>query len=74
MCIRDRYLSGEFDLNSASVTAGVFLFYVIGVFGFGLRDLLNRTFHAMQDTRTTMYVSAGIVVANVILNLSLIHI
>ena len=66
--IKALYLSGEFDLNSASVTAGVFLFYVIGVLGFGLRDLLNRTFHAMQDTRTTMYVSAGIVVANVILN------
>ena len=70
--IKALYLSGEFDLQSAAVTAGVFLFYVIGVLGFGLRDLLNRTFHAMQDTRTTMYVSAGIVVANVILN-SIFH-
>ena len=66
--IKALYLSGEFGLQSAAVTASVFLFYVIGVLGFGLRDLLNRTFHAMQDTRTTMYVSAGIVVANVILN------
>ena len=66
--IKALYLSGEFDLDSAAVTAGVFLFYVIGVLGFGLRDLLNRTFHAMQDTRTTLYVSVGIVAANVILN------
>ena len=70
--IKALYLGGQFDLESAAVTAGVFLFYVIGVLGFGLRDLLNRTFHAMQDTRTTMYVSAGIVVANVILN-SIFH-
>ena len=70
--IKALYLGGQFDLSSAAVTAGVFLFYVIGVLGFGLRDLLNRTFHAMQDTRTTMYVSAGIVVANVILN-SIFH-
>ncbi len=37
--IKALYLSGEFDLDSAAVTAGVFLFYVIGVLGFGLRDL-----------------------------------
>ena len=48
--IKALYLGGQFDLESAAVTAGVFLFYVIGVLGFGLRDLLNRTFHAMQDT------------------------
>ena len=70
--VKALYLGGQFDLDSAAVTSGVFLFYVIGVLGFGLRDLLNRTFHAMQDTRTTMYVSVGIVVANVILN-SIFH-
>ena len=70
--IKALYLDGKFGMDSVEVTSGVFLFYVIGVLGFGLRDLLNRTFHAMQDTRTTMYVSVGVVAANVILN-SVLH-
>ena len=70
--IKALYLSGEFGMDSVDVTSGVFLFYVIGVLGFGLRDLLNRTFHAMQDTRTTMIVSVCIVAANVALN-SVLH-
>lgn len=70
--IKALYLGGAFSMDSVGVTAGVFLFYVIGVLGFGLRDLLNRTFHAMQDTRTTLFVSAGIVVANFVLN-SILH-
>ena len=70
--IKALYMDGRFSQESVAVTSGVFLFYVIGVMGFGLRDLLNRTFHAMQDTRTTMFVSMGIVAANVILN-SILH-
>ena len=62
------YMRGAFDENSLAITSGVFLFYVIGVMGFGIRDLLNRTFHAMQDTRVTMYVSMGAVALNIGLN------
>ena len=50
--IRFAYGSGRFDDRSIQMTSGAFLFYVIGVLTFGLRDLLNRAFHAMKDTRT----------------------
>lgn len=69
--IRLAFMRGKFDAQSVQVTAGVFLFYVLGVVGFGLRDLLNRTFHALRDTKTTMYVSIGVVIANIVLNLIL---
>ena len=65
------YSSGRFDVNSVRVTAGCFLFYVIGVPSFGLRDLLNRTFHSVQDTKTPFYVACMVVVLNVLLDITL---
>lgn len=66
--IRFAYGSGRFDADSIKLTAGPFMFYVIGVLGFGIRDLLNRTFHAMQDTKTPFRVACVAVVLNIILN------
>ena len=66
--IRFAYGSGRFDDRSIQMTSGAFLFYVIGVLTFGLRDLLNRAFHAMKDTRTPFRVGCLAVVLNVILN------
>lgn len=66
--IRFAYGSGRFDTESIILTAGPFMFYVLGVLGFGLRDLLNRTFHAMQDTKTPFRVACVAVGLNIILN------
>lgn len=66
--IRFAYGSGRFDESSIILTAGPFLFYVIGVFGFGIRELLNRTFHSIQDTKTPFRVACVAVIANIILN------
>ena len=66
--IRFAYGSGQFDNASIKLTAGPFLFYVIGVLGFGIRDLLNRTFHAMQDTKTPFRVACVAVILNIVLN------
>ena len=65
------YNSGRFNADSVRVTAGCFLFYVIGVPSIGLRDLLNRTFHSIQDTRTPFYVSVQVVVLNIFLDVVL---
>lgn len=65
------YKSGRFDAESVRVTSGCFLFYVIGVPSFGLRDLLNRTFHSIQDTKTPFRVACVVVVTNVLLSLAL---
>ncbi len=66
--IRFAYGSGRFDDRSVTMTSGAFLFYVIGVLSFGLRDLMNRVFHAMQDTKTPFRAACVVVVLNVILN------
>ena len=65
------YNSGRFNADSVRVTAGCFLFYVIGVPSLGMRDLLNRTFHSIQDTKTPFFVSVQVVVLNIILDIVL---
>ena len=67
------YRRGAFTNESVRITATVFLFYVIGVFFYGARDMLNRAFHSLQDTRTTLINSAITVVMNIVLNLILVR-
>ena len=69
--IKLAYMHGSFGEDSLRVTSGVFLFYLLGIWGFGLRDMYNRAFHAMQDTRTPMLVACLTVALNVGLNLTL---
>lgn len=69
--IKLAYMHGSFGEDSLRVTSGVFLFYLLGILGFGLRDVYNRAFHAMQDTRTPMVVACFTVVLNIALNLTL---
>ena len=66
--IRFAYGSGAFDERSVAMTSGAFLFYVIGVLSFGLRDLMNRSFHAMKDTKTPFRVACVVVALNIALN------
>ncbi len=66
--IRFAYGSGAFGERSVIMTSGAFLFYVIGVLSFGLRDLFNRAFHAMKDTKTPFRVACVVVAANITLN------
>lgn len=65
------YMRGNFTLESVNLTASVLLFYLIGVPAFGFRDFMNRTFHAIQDTKTPFKVACLVVVLNIILNLIL---
>ncbi len=71
--IRAAYMRGQFNAESVALTAGPFLFYVIGLIGFGVRDMLNRAFHSVQDTKTPMSNSAITVVLNIGLNLILVR-
>lgn len=72
--IRFVYMRGEFNEQSVAVTSLAFTFYVVGVLGFGLRDLLNRAFHSQQDTKTPMIIAVITVVLNVILNVILVRV
>ncbi len=72
--IRAAYMRGQFDAESVAITAGPFIFYVIGLIGFGLRDMLNRAFHSLQDTKTPMANSAITMLINIVLNLVLVRV
>ncbi|MBQ3168712.1 MAG: polysaccharide biosynthesis C-terminal domain-containing protein, partial [Clostridia bacterium] len=69
--IRLAYGRGQFDEQSVVITGTVFLFYVVGVPFFGVRDLMNRVFHSLQDTKTPMIIAAVSMAANILLNLFL---
>ena len=69
--IKFAYMRGRFDMHSVQVTAGILMCYAVGVPAFGLRDFLNRVFHALQDTATPFRVSCVVVVMNIVLNLIL---
>ena len=69
--IRFAYGRGRFSDENVYVTGYVFLFYVVGVPFFGLRDLMNRVYHAFEDTRTPMFIAVISVVINICLNLIL---
>ena len=69
--IKFAYMRGRFDMDSARVTAGILVCYVVGVPAFGMRDFLNRVFHSLQDTRTPFWVSCVVVATNIVLNLIL---
>ncbi len=69
--IKFAYMRGQFGMDSVRVTAEILVFYVIGVLAFGMRDFMNRMFHAVQDTRTPFRVSCLVVATNIVLNLVL---
>jgi putative peptidoglycan lipid II flippase len=69
--IKFAYMRGRFDMHSVEVTAGILMCYVVGVPAFGMRDFLNRVFHAIQDTTTPFWVSCVVVGLNITLNLIL---
>ena len=65
------YMRGNFTMESVAMTGSVLLFYLMGVPAFGFRDFLNRTFHAIQDTKTPFRVACLVVALNITLNLIL---
>ncbi len=71
--IRLAYRHGIFSEQSVSTAAYALTFYIVGVFSFGMRDILNRAFHACQDTRTPMLNSMATVVLNIVLNVLLVR-
>lgn len=62
---------GKFDNAAVAMTTSALFFYAIGMVGFGLREVLSRTFYAFQDTKTPAINAAIAVVINIVLNLIL---
>ena len=69
--IKFAYMRGHFKPEDVPRTAGIMSFYLIGLPAFGMRDFMNRLFHAMKDTRSPFYVSLAVVSVNIAGNLIL---
>lgn len=69
--IRLAYGRGRFDEESVLLTGQVFLFYVMGVPFYGMRDLMNRVYHSMENTKTPMIIACISMALNIVLNLIL---
>lgn len=63
---------GAFDTNATHMTSIALIMYSIGMFAFGLRDILGKVFYALQDTKTPMINGVIAVIMNIILNIILI--
>lgn len=48
------FQQGKFAASDTAATSIALIFYSIGVIAAGLRDMINKTFYAMKDTKTPM--------------------
>lgn len=71
--IRILYGRGNFDDQAVLLTSQSLFFYSIGMLGYGVRDVLLRSFYSLQDMKTPMYNVSIAVVLNILLNFVLSH-
>lgn len=67
------YGRGAFTLQDIDRTSSVFRWYLFGILGIGLRELLSNVFYSLNDTRTPMINSVFGMVLNILLNIVLSH-
>ena len=63
---------GQFTAADTKLTAGVLLFYSLGLCGFFMQQIVTRAFYSMQDSRMPARSALIAVVVNLVLNLTLI--
>jgi putative peptidoglycan lipid II flippase len=71
--VRLLYQRGAFDATSTTLTSQALGFYALGLAAYAAAEILVRTFYAMQDTRTPVYVGVGAVLVNVALGWALLR-
>jgi putative peptidoglycan lipid II flippase len=62
---------GAFTAEAIAMTGNALFYYSIGMIAIGLRDVLSRTFYALQDSKTPMINATIGVVLNIGLNIIL---
>ncbi|MBE7031147.1 MAG: murein biosynthesis integral membrane protein MurJ [Ruminococcaceae bacterium] len=67
--IRLFYERGEFTADSTAITATALFFYSLGMLGYGLQEIANKAFYALQDGKTPMKVAMGGIVVNIALSI-----
>lgn len=65
------FTRGAFDNNATIMTSNCLMFFSLGMIGFALRDVLTRSFYAIQDTISPMINGIIALIINIVLNLIL---
>ena len=63
---------GQFTSSDTTLTAGVLLFYSLGLCGFFMQQVVTRAFYSMQDSKMPARSALAAVCVNIVLNLTLI--
>ncbi|MFP7254364.1 murein biosynthesis integral membrane protein MurJ [Terribacillus goriensis] len=72
--VRILFERGAFNEESTLLTSSALLFYSIGMLFLGFRDVLNRTFYSMGNTKTPMRNAAIATVSNIFLSIVLMNV
>ncbi len=72
--IRLLFEHGKFTPQATQATAHALLFYSFGIFAYASLHVLNRSFYAIQDTRTPMFVGLLSITANIFLSYTLVKV
>lgn len=60
---------GKFSIEKVGKTAEILKYYSIGLVFWAIKDVLNRTYYSLKDTRTSMYNGIITVFVNILLSL-----
>lgn len=63
---------GAFDERAVSITASALLFYCPSMVAYGLRDILNKAFYSIKDTKTPMVNSIIGILINILFSIILV--
>lgn len=63
---------GKFSENDVATASRIMLLYAIGIVGIGLKEILDRAFYAVNDTKTPALVGVIIMGVNVLLGLGIV--
>lgn len=70
--VRIIFERGAFDESSTNLTSVALICYSIGMIGFALREVLDRVFFSLKDTKTPMINGIISIFINIILGISLV--
>ncbi|MDH7479535.1 MAG: lipid II flippase MurJ, partial [Syntrophomonadaceae bacterium] len=62
---------GAFTHEASLMTSGALFYFALGALFFGVQEVLNKGFYALQDSRTPMYLAITSVLVNIGLSLAL---
>ena len=60
---------GAFSNEAAQLTASALLFYSPAMIAYGIRDILNKAFYSIKDTKTPMINSFIGIIMNIVINI-----